>query len=125
MPTKNKTPCKAHRCPNLTEPGEMYCDEHKKKRHEQYDRNRKSSSERGYNYKWQKYRKNYLMENPLCVKCLEEGKTTPATQVDHIEPVDGPHDQKFWDPENHQPLCASHHSWKTAKEDGGFGNAKG
>ncbi|WP_144469068.1 HNH endonuclease signature motif containing protein, partial [Bacillus pumilus] len=28
----------------------------------------------------------------------------------------------FWDSSNWQPLCASCHNRKTAKEDGGFGN---
>jgi 5-methylcytosine-specific restriction protein A len=36
--------------------------------------------------------------------------------------VTGPDDPLFYDPDNHQPLCASHHGRKTAKENGGFGN---
>ncbi len=42
--------------------------------------------------------------------------------------VDGPRDPRFWDPGNHQPLCKSCHSHKTATEDGRWGwgpNAQG
>jgi 5-methylcytosine-specific restriction endonuclease McrA len=36
--------------------------------------------------------------------------------VDHIEPVTGPEDRKFWDPTNHQPICRSCHGVKTRRE---------
>ena len=40
--------------------------------------------------------------------CTVEGKLTPATVVDHIEPHRG--DQVlFWDTANWQPLCKVHH----------------
>ncbi len=62
--------------------------------------NRLSSTAREYNYRWQKVRKMYLNENPLCVECLKEGRITPAaTTVDHIEPHRGDYD-KFWDEDN-------------------------
>ncbi|ELK38933.1 HNH endonuclease, partial [Brevibacillus agri BAB-2500] len=48
-------------------------------------------------------------------------KVTTATVVDHIVPHKGDM-RKFWDRMNWQALCASCHSKKTAKEDGGFGN---
>lgn len=38
------------------------------------------------------------------------------TDVDHIIPVDGPDDPRFWDPENHQSLCHACHSAKTMAE---------
>jgi 5-methylcytosine-specific restriction protein A len=62
----------------------------------------------------------YLKQHPLCVKCLEEGKITIATVVDHIIPHKGAM-VLFWQVENHQALCQRCHSIKTAKEDGGFG----
>ena len=62
------------------------------------------------------YRESYLRANPLCVHCDKEGELTPATQVDHIQPVLGPNDPLFWEPNNHQPLCHSHHSQKTRGE---------
>lgn len=38
-----------------------------------------------YNKKaWKHLREGYLMSHPLCEKCLEDGKVTPATDVHHI-----------------------------------------
>lgn len=68
-----------------------------------------------YTYKWQKYRKEFLVEHPFC-KC---GKV--ATVVDHIKP----HKLNmflFWDPTNHEAKCKTCHDAKTAGQDGGFGN---
>ncbi len=63
----------------------------------------------------------YLAKHPLCQSCMLQGKWIAATVVDHIKPHKG--DKKlFWDSSNWQPLCASCHSRKTAKEDGWFGN---
>lgn len=76
----------------------------------------KSSTQRGYGYKWQQYRIRFLFAHPLCVYCEREGKTTAATVVDHIKPHEG--DMKlFWNPENHQSLCASCHSSVKQREE--------
>lgn len=85
----------------------------------------KSSHEIGYNYRWRKFRASWLRKNPLCVRCQADGKVTEATVVDHVIPHRG--DQAlFWKAGNHQSLCASCHSRKTALEDGGIGeNRKG
>lgn len=40
--------------------------------------------------------------------CSEHGRTTAATEVDHIEKHNGD-PVKFWDRNNLQPLCAFHH----------------
>lgn len=63
----------------------------------------------------------FLGEHPLCLKCEEVGIVKGSTDVDHIKPA-GPNDPLFWEPTNHQALCHKHHSEKTAKEDGGWGN---
>jgi 5-methylcytosine-specific restriction protein A len=83
---------------------------------------RATSSQRGYTYKWQKQSKAFLLLHPCCVMCADEGRVVAATDVDHIIPHRG--DMRlFWDQSNWQPLCHAHHSAKTAREDGGFGNA--
>lgn len=46
-----------------------------------------------------------------------------ATEVDHIKPHRGDM-VLFWDESNWQGLCRSHHSRKTAGENGGFGNQR-
>jgi len=92
-------------------------------RQKQLDRKRGSPASRGYDSKWAKARKTFLNHHPLCIECDRKGRITPATVVDHITPHRG--DQKlFWDTDNWQPLCASCHGSKTAKYDGGFGNAR-
>lgn len=78
-------------------------------------------------WQWRKpggTREAYLNENPVCVKCREQGRLTPATNVDHVRPHNED-PELFWDWGNYQALCQSCHSKKTAKEDGGFGNGNG
>lgn len=83
----------------------------------------KTTAERGYGGRWQRYRLVFLERNPLCVMCQKLGKVTAATVVDHI--VDHRGDQTlFWDSAgNWQPLCKPCHSAKTAA-DGGVGAAR-
>jgi len=83
---------------------------------------RRTSCQRGYGYAWQKYRRAFLMmpEHAVCAECQRE----PASHVDHRTPVSGADDPNFWNPENHQGLCPGCHARKTARDDGGFGNAK-
>lgn len=79
-------------------------------------RESKSSTQRGYGYKWQQARKTFLQVNPLCCMCKQDGRIEAATVVDHIEPHRG--DRKlFWDRKNWQPLCKTHHDSTKAKEE--------
>lgn len=65
--------------------------------------------------RWTRARLAFLRTAPLCAQCRR-----PANTVDHIVPhrMD---EGLFWDEANWQALCASCHSRKTAREDGGFG----
>ena len=90
-----------------------------------YDQARGSAAQRGYDAQWVRYRRMFLAEHPLCAECTQRGERVRATDVDHIVPVSGPGDPLFWEPTNHQGLCHSDHSRKTAREDGGFGNRAG
>lgn len=118
MPSKPLRPCRYPGCSELVTKG--YCENHSKEKH--YDRFRGSSASRGYNSRWRAYRERYLAENPLCVECLKKNIVEPSTDVDHIVPVNGQSDPLFWNSKNHQALCHSCHSKKTARENGGFGN---
>lgn len=74
---------------------------------------------RTYNTKvWKYTRLAKLSAAPYCEHC-----GAPATQVDHITPVEsgGPE----YDLSNLQSLCQRCHSAKTAMADGGFGNRRG
>jgi len=77
-------------------------------RNREFDQRRGSARERGYNSRWEKARKTYLMRNPLCVMCHKEGRVTPATVVNHKTAHRGDQ-QLFWDQSNWEPLCKRHH----------------
>ena len=77
---------------------------------------RPSAHKRGYDYRWNKARLDYLAENPLCVTCQGKGLIVAATVVDHIIPHRGNQD-RFWDVSNWQPLCKSCHDIKTTTID--------
>jgi 5-methylcytosine-specific restriction enzyme A len=108
------------------------CEEHRVQAQRLSDQRRESSSKRGYGSRWQKARSGWLRSHPLCGDrqdgpsgqhslCAREDKVTVGTDVDHIDPVDRPSDEKFWTPANWQTLCHECHSTKTSREDGGFG----
>ncbi|KMQ75291.1 HNH endonuclease [Marinobacter subterrani] len=125
MPARPLKPCCAPQCSELVR-GQRYCDRHQhlaKQRDPVKDRERGSSAKRGYGNKWKKARLTFLSYHPLCTECDRQGRTTAATDVDHIVPHRG--DPKlFWSQSNWQALCRSCHSAKTAREDGGFGNRR-
>lgn len=76
----------------------------------------KTTSERGYGWRWQQARLPYLQKNPLCAYCARLGYHTAATIVDHIIPHHGD-PVLFWDQDNWQPLCKPcHDSIKKAEE---------
>ncbi|MBK0347880.1 HNH endonuclease [Aerococcaceae bacterium zg-ZJ1578] len=111
MPKGSRTrfakPCSKIGCGILTH--ERFCEKHRKD-------TRPSAYERGYDSRWQKARKNYLIAHPFCVECQKDNRMTLATDVDHIIPHKGDK-ELFWDMDNWQPLCKACHSRKTAKFD--------
>jgi 5-methylcytosine-specific restriction protein A len=123
MPHKPMRPCRYSRCPQLTDDKTGYCDAHRQQVQRQYDRERGSANERGYDYHWQQYSKHYLMEHPLCALCAK--KAPPVIKasecIDHIIPHRGDYNL-FWNRNNHQPACLECNSVKAATEEGAFGN---
>lgn len=78
-----------------------------------------------YGAKWQRRRRVFLLNHPLCRFCEEQGRVNPATVVDHIEPHRGNADL-FWDEGNWQGLCKHHHdSAKQRQEKRGYSPAVG
>ncbi len=69
---------------------------------------RLTSTQRGYGYRWQVARAQFLKTNPLCVMCKAQGIYTAATVIDHIKPHKGNQDL-MWDRLNWQSLCKAHH----------------
>lgn len=74
----------------------------------------KTTAEKGYGGRWQKYREQFLQQHPLCRMCYERGFLVPATVVDHIVPHRGD-ERLFWDAMNHQPLCVQCHNVDKAR----------
>jgi 5-methylcytosine-specific restriction protein A len=61
----------------------------------------------------QRDRARVLAEEPLCRACLELGRTSASTRVDHIKPLsEGGSDERF----NKQGLCIPCHDAKSAAE---------
>ena len=79
-------------------------------------RSNKSSTERGYGYRWQKARERFLRSNPLCVYCKAKGRVEVANVVDHIVPHRG-NQEIFWDESQWQALCKSCHDSTKQKEE--------
>ncbi len=91
MPYKPQCPCRYPKCPNTVTRGQQgYCDKHKSKRFKKntdakrlYDRQRKTSNERGYNYQWQRLRQSILERDIICQECRKD----ICTEVHHIVPI--------------------------------------
>ena len=100
-------PCSYPGCGALTT-GSSRCDAHAY--------TRPTAAQRGYGATWRRKRRRHLLIEPLCRTCKAQGRVTEANTVDHIIPLarGGADDES-----NYQSLCATHHSRKTATEDGG------
>jgi 5-methylcytosine-specific restriction protein A len=110
MPSRPLRPCCHVGCTELVVKG--YCIKHTPEPR-QYDKHRGSSSERGYDYRWQRFRDRYLKLNPLCVDCLTQGNIEPAVDVHHI--VKLTEGGKRLEPSNCKPLCHVCHSVRTRR----------
>lgn len=75
-----------------------------------------------YGSRWDKARRSFLQEHPLCSMCEEQHRISAASVVDHIEPhklkdaiksgnqlAISKAQKLFWDKKNWQPLCKVHH----------------
>lgn len=56
----------------------------KKKSSERNDTDMRKLRQEAYqNTAWRKMRDTYLVSHPICERCLEKGKVTPATDIHH------------------------------------------
>jgi 5-methylcytosine-specific restriction protein A len=113
--------CATAGCANVTTSG-RFCDDCDQEYRRGVDRERVRD---GFyqSAAWIAFRQAFLARHRLCVKCLNRGRRTLATVVNHILPR-----REFPDLQliasNCEPLCKSCHDRHTAMHDGGFGNAK-
>jgi 5-methylcytosine-specific restriction protein A len=113
-------PCAWPRCSALLPVNVTHCAVHARTS----ERQRGSSDHRGYTYQWslraQRFKDRYPLcgqrpgdQAPVMSRCFDEGRVTPAFQVDHVIPHRGD-PGLFWDEANNwQSLCASCGSLKT------------
>ena len=88
--------------------------------HDYNTRDRDREASRFYSSdRWRKLRAAKLSRNPLCEECARQSKHTPATMVDHIQPIK--QGGQALDMDNLQSLCWSCHSAKSIKEGSRFG----
>lgn len=64
--------------------------------------------------RWRKKRIEILKRDPLCVVCLEAGKTTLSVVVDHDKPVS--QGGAIWDNSNLKGMCTPCHNSKSSNE---------
>lgn len=68
-----------------------------------------TTTERGYGQDWRQLSEKYRTINPLCERCMEQDKATPADHVHHkIKIVDAPHLRLSWD--NLMSVCVKCHN---------------
>lgn len=106
MPYKAKKPCKYIGCPELT--AYKYCDKHKKMLDREYNKHRRDpDTYKRYGRKWRRIRDSYIARYPLCERCKESGRLTPAEEVHHVKPLSdgGTHTES-----NLMSLCTPCHS---------------
>lgn len=105
-PWAPRRPCTYRLCPNL-----QPCPTHGKR---PWEHQRPGSTERGYGAAWRATRARILeRDGHLCVPCRTEGRTQPATMVDHVTPknLGGTGDDS-----NLRAICKQCHDSKSARE---------
>lgn len=106
MSRRQRKPCRHVGCGILIEAGKDYCDKHKKS---------SQRLQKMYTYKWSLARKDFLIDNPLCIECKKNNIIKAASVVDHVIPHQG-NQILFWDRSNWQSLCIRCHNKKSANE---------
>lgn len=100
--------------PTFRAPGQNVWDGNEAARKAALDRTRPSAQERGYDAAWRKVRNQFKAAHPMC--CVP-GCGCATEEVDHVLSVrDRPDLRLRW--QNLRPLCRSHHSARTAGEQG-------
>lgn len=90
------------------------CPVRQRQKWQDYDANRPSSTERGYDQRWRRCREAFLRAHPLCSDCCAAGLYRAAEEVHHTVKVrDDPSRRLDWTVL--VSLCKSCHSVRTAR----------
>jgi 5-methylcytosine-specific restriction protein A len=122
-----KRPCRYSGCRTLVTGRDGFCDAHKSHANissRANDSYRGSSTQRGYDYKWQKTSAGYLKHHPFCVSCEAKGVIGVAVELDHIIPIQVAPLRKY-DRSNWQGLCKPCHTAKTNRDRVKYGLGRG
>src|SRR5579872_3300163 len=114
MPSAPPRACSDRPCPNFAEAG---CHGRYREHAKAKGRARGTTTQRGYDSTYERLMRMVLAEEPLCRECLKVGLVEASAQCDHIIPIRVRPDLRLVR-SNLQGLCTSHHSAKTAKENG-------
>lgn len=69
----------------------------------------RTTAQRGYDSTWRRLSERKRAIDPLCERCLNHGRTTPATEVHHIRSIaTAPHLRL--DPDNLMSVCSACHA---------------
>jgi len=110
MASLPKRSCAQPGCPNLVESGR--CPTHQRK----WNRDRGSSTARGYGSDWQRLRAIKLNTDPFC-QIMTHCNGAMPTEVDHIIPIEQRPDLRLvWS--NLQSTCDPCHNAKTRRDNG-------
>ena len=108
MPRRPPAPCPAPGCPALVAGGGG-CERHRYRRLPRAER----PQARFYSTAaWRRLRQHVLAAHPLCGDCATAGRTTAATEVDHVVPIS--RGGAALDEANCRSLCKRCHSRRTA-----------
>lgn len=105
--------CAEPGCPVLIDSG-IYCPQHRMQRRQASDQRRGSARQRGYNSRWERTRRRYLRQHPIC----ECGCGRLATIVHHLD-GQGPNGSQGHNPKNLQALAKPCHDRITARQQPG------
>ncbi|MCD4504782.1 HNH endonuclease [Chromobacterium piscinae] len=129
MPVAPSRPCRyaMQGCRQMAAPGNSCCPDHTSHVRRVADQRRMSDETVAKVRRWYRQR-IWFARRDACLKaalyrCATPGCMERATDCDHIRPHRGDW-SLFIESSNHQALCHSCHSRKTAREDGGFGNRR-
>lgn len=110
--------CEHPGCRTLVSYDVRYCEKHQHKANvETYHKRMYDSDESKYQkfYRltaWRKLSRRFLENNPICVKCYQNGVIRKADVVDHVIEIRDDWSRRL-DESNLQPLCYRHHNRKT------------
>jgi hypothetical protein len=112
---KPKKRCNQSSCKDLIDYDKKYCSKHEgndSKDYNKFIRNNKENKKYSdfYNSKeWRNLRKLFILENPLCKYCLDEGEVKLAEIIHHKEEIKEHFDKRL-DPNNLESVCRIHHN---------------